>query len=72
MNYLTGEQIEIKASVLKKLIGVKVEILRKADVTSRGIMQNRLKGAIEEVLGRNISINGDWVHFSEIKEIVKY
>ena len=70
MPYLTGEQLEIKASAIKKLIGCRVEILRKRDVTSRGIMQNRTKGIIDEVIGKNIGICGDWVHFSEIKEIV--
>lgn len=71
MAYLQGEQVEIKTSVLRKLIGVRVEVLKKSDITPRGIMKYRTNGTIDEVINKNVSICGDWIHLSEIKEIVK-
>lgn len=68
--YLNGEPVEINTPSLRKVVGKKVEYLRKVEVTRRGIGSSIIS-VIESVERKNIFFkNGDTYHFSQIAEIV--
>lgn len=59
------------AKEARALIGVRVEYLRNQDIdrSGRGYFFPR-KGAVEDVNGKNLAIDGDWIAFSRLRELV--
>ena len=72
MSYLKGEQIKIDTPTIKKMIGKKVIYLLEKDIdkSGRGYFSPRT-GTITEVYRKHIDFgNGDFIYFSQVKEIV--
>lgn len=72
MSLLNGVQITDRSTKnMRSCIGSKVEYLRNADIdkSGRGYFFPRF-GTIEEVLRKQISIDGEWMSISDIVEIV--
>jgi hypothetical protein len=72
MSYLEGDQMwPASTKKAKELIGKNVKYLRGVDIdhSGRGMFFPRT-GKVEEIYARNIRIDGDWLTFSQIKEIV--
>lgn len=72
MSLLEGETLlPLRAKAARGLIGKRVRYLRRQDIdrSGRGYFFPR-SGLVESVLGRNIEIDGDYVHFSELVEMV--
>ena len=73
MAYLDGENIKPTTNAeAKKLIGKRVEYLRNCDIdrSGRGYIFPRT-GTIVEVVGKNIDIDGNMIHLSNIVEMVE-
>ncbi|MFF2532457.1 hypothetical protein ACFVS2_26680 [Brevibacillus sp. NPDC058079] len=73
MAYLNGENIKpANNAEAKKLIGKRVQYLRSTDIdrSGRGYIFPRT-GTIVEVVRRNIDIDGNMVHLSDIVEMVE-
>lgn len=72
MAYLDGKNVSPKhLKDARLLIGKKVEYLRRMDIdkSGRGYFFPR-RGIVEDVHGRNLIIGGDYVHFSDLYELV--
>lgn len=69
--YLEGTHVKPKTNKdAKTLIGKRVSYLRRCDIeTSRGMAFPR-SGMIDDVLGKNLLIDGDYLYFNDIVEMV--
>ena len=68
--YLDGESVSINNATLKKMIGTRVYYVlhRDIDRTGRGYWRKQV-GTIERVHGRNVSLDDEWLYFSQIMEM---
>jgi len=72
MSILEGTSLlPLRAKAARELVGKRVCYLRRRDIdrSGRGYFFPR-SGLVESVLGRNIEIDGNYVHFGELVEMV--
>lgn len=72
MSLLEGASLlPLRANAARSLVGQRVRYLRRRDIdrSGRGYFFPR-SGLVESVLGRNIEIDGNYVHFGELVEMV--
>lgn len=71
MSYLEGEQIKMKAPIVRQYIGKRVQYLLNVDVdrSGRGYCFPRY-GAIEQVQGKNIFLDSDTIYMTNVVEMV--
>jgi hypothetical protein len=70
--YMTGAlRFPKTADEVRKLIGKKIRYLRTEDVdnSGRGYLFPK-SGTVEDVNGKNVSIDGSWVYYPSILEYI--